>query len=252
MERLPDHALAPASPAEQALRRDLAAAYRLAAHRGWDDLVYTHLTARVPDEPGHFLINRFGLHFSEVTASNLVKIDAAGRVVGARQPVNPGGFALHAAVHAARPDAHCVIHLHATAAVAVSVQAQGLLPLSQHALRFYRRIGYHDYGGLDFPPAEAARMVAALADHPALLLRNHGSLVCGRTVAQAWVLMETLEKACDIQLRARASGVPLLLPPTRVLQRTAAQLTADEAAEGELEWPALLRLAARIAPDYAD
>src|SRR5471032_1027047 len=151
------------SDAEQQTRIDLAAAYRLAALNGWDDLVYTHISASVPDEPGHFLINPFGLTFDEVCASNLVKIDIAGNIVGASEhPVNATGFALHAAVHAARTDAFCVMHLHNTAGIAVSLQPAGLLPASQHALRFHRQLACHEYEGLAFSVAEGERLVAHL------------------------------------------------------------------------------------------
>lgn len=233
----------PVDAAERALRIDLAAAYRLVARRGWDDLIYTHLTARVPNDPECFLINPFGLRFDEVTASNLVKIDAQGRIVGSSpHPVNAIGFRIHAAVHAARPDAHCVMHLHHVNGVAVSAQAGGLLPLSQHAMRFYGLVGYHDYEGLTFSAEEGERLVASLGANPVLFLRNHGTLVVGRSVAEAFVLMDTLDRACDIQLKAQAGGVPLTIPPPAVLERTRRQLTADDAPEGEREWPALLRL----------
>ena len=233
----------PISAAEQALRIDLAAAYRLAARRDWDDLIYTHITARVPGEESAFLINPFGLRFDEITASSLVKINIHGQIYGdAEVEVNAIGFRIHAAVHAARHDAHCVMHLHNVNAIAVSAQLDGLLPISQHAMRFYKQIGYHDYEGLSLTEPEAQRMLHSLADNPALLLRNHGSLVCGRTVAEAYVLMDTLEKACEIQLKAQAGGTELVTPPTEVLQRTARQLVSDDVPEGEREWPALLRL----------
>src|SRR5258707_8254269 len=151
----------PRSEAEQQTRVDLAAAYRLAALNGWDDLIYTHISASVPGEPGHFLINPFGLAFDEVRASNLVKIDINGNIVGASEhPVNATGFALHAAVHAARDDAFCVMHLHTTAGIAVSLQKDGLLPGSQHALRFHGHPAYYDYEGLAFTPAEGQRLIA--------------------------------------------------------------------------------------------
>jgi ribulose-5-phosphate 4-epimerase/fuculose-1-phosphate aldolase len=241
------------SDAEQQTRIDLAAAYRLAALNQWDDLVYTHISASVPDEPGHFLINPFGLAFDEVCASNLVKIDIDGNVVGASEhPVNATGFALHAAVHAARTDAFCVMHLHNTAGIAVSVQREGLLPASQHALRFYGQLAYHDYEGLAFTPAEGARLVAHLADKPAMLLRNHGTLTIGRTVAEAYVLMATLIKACEIQLRAQAGNAYLVLPNDAVAEHTAEQLRDGGAIEGVLEWPALLRKLDRIDSSYRD
>nr|WKF61024.1 Decarboxylase NovR [Paraburkholderia busanensis] len=232
----------PQSDAERQARVDLAAAYRLAALNGWDDLVYTHISASVPGEPGHFLINPFGLAFDEVCASNLVKIDIDGNIVGeSEHPVNATGFALHAAVHAARADAFCVMHLHNTAGVAVSAQPGGLLPASQHALRFHGHLAYHDYEGLSFSPAEGERLVANLADKPAMLLRNHGTLTAGRTVAEAYVLMATLIKACEIQLHAQACGKDLVVPDAAVATRTAAQLYDGGAIEGAIEWPALLR-----------
>ncbi|MEX3638529.1 class II aldolase/adducin family protein [Paraburkholderia sp. BR14320] len=241
----------PQSEAEQQTRIDLAAAYRLAALNGWDDLIYTHISASVPGEPGHFLINPFGLAFDEVCASNLVKIDIAGNIVGASEhPVNATGFALHAAVHAARDDAFCVMHLHNTAGVAVSAQPEGLLPASQHALRFYGQLAYHDYEGLAFTPAEGERLVAHLADHHAMLLRNHGTLTLGRTVAEAYVLMATLLKACEIQIQAQTCGAPLVVPSDAVAARTAEQLCDGSAIEGALEWPALLRKLDRLDRGY--
>ncbi len=243
----------PPSADEQRARIDLAAAYRLAALNGWDDLVYTHISASVPDEPGHFLINPFGLAFDEVCASNLVKIDIEGRIVGASEhPVNATGFALHAAVHAARADAFCVMHLHNTAGIAVSIQPAGLLPASQHALRFHGHLAYHDYEGLAFTRAEGERLVADLGDKPAMLLRNHGTLTVGRTVAEAYVLMATLIKACEIQLQAQAGAMEPVLPSAAIAERTAAQLYDGGAIEGAVEWPALLRKLDRLDRSFRD
>lgn len=239
------------SEAEHAVRVDLAAAYRLVALNGWDDLIYTHISASVPDEPGNFLINPFGLGFDEVCASNLVKIDLAGNVIGdSEHAVNATGFALHAAVHDARADAHCVMHLHVTEAIAVSAQPQGLLPASQHALRFHGQLAYHDYEGLAFTPAEGARLAASLGAHRVMLLRNHGPLTLGRTVAEAYVLMATLIKACDIQLRALAGQAELVLPSAEIAAHTAMQLDDGGAVEGALEWAALLRKLDRIDSSY--
>jgi ribulose-5-phosphate 4-epimerase/fuculose-1-phosphate aldolase len=237
--------------AEQHTRIALAAAYRLVALNGWDDLIYTHLSARVPGSPEHFLINPFGLGFDEVCASNLVKIDLAGNPIGASpHAVNVSGFALHAAVHAARADAACVMHLHPRAGIAVSIQRDGLLPASQHALRFHGALGYHAYEGLAFTPDEGTRLVARLGEHPALLLRNHGTLTVGRTIAEAYVLMATLIKACEIQLLAQAGGGPLVVPDPDTARRAAAQLRADDTPEGALEWPMLLRALDRLDPSY--
>jgi ribulose-5-phosphate 4-epimerase/fuculose-1-phosphate aldolase len=244
---------AAASEAERKVRRDLAAAYRLVALAGWDDLIYTHISARVPGSHDEFLINPFGLAFDEITASNLVRIDLAGNIVGdSPWRVNATGFAIHAAVHAARPDAHCVMHLHTPAGISVSMLECGLLPLSQHAMRFYRNIGYHAYEGLALDPDEGARLVAALGPHPALILRNHGTLTCGATVAEAYTLMFTLEKACATQLAAMAASDRLVVPPTDVLERTLAQLAGDPMAEGEREWPALCRRVERHDPSFLD
>lgn len=237
--------------AEWRARVDLAAAYRLAAKNGWDDLVYTHLSCRLPGHQDIFLINSFGLAFDEITASNLLLIDTAGQVCdGSGRRANPSGFAIHGAVHRTRADAHCVIHLHNPAAVAVSALACGLLPLSQHSLRFWNDIAYHDYLGLALGAAEQVQLVEELGTHRAMLLRNHGSLVCGRTVAEAYVLMHTLDTACRIQLQAMAASSSLCLPSEDVLARTHAQLTAS-GPEGEIEWPALLRRLWRDCPDFA-
>lgn len=246
--RLPDR---PVTAEEQVQRFHLAAAYRLAALRGWDDLIYTHITARVPGEEGAFLINPFGLRFDEITASNLVKINIHGQIYGdADVEVNAIGFRIHATVHAARHDAHCVMHLHNVNTIAVSAQRDGLLPVSQHAMRFYEQIGYHDYEGLSLTEPEGLRMLKSLGNHPALLLRNHGSLICGRTVAEAYVLMDMLDKSCAIQLKAQAGGSPLVTPPTEVLKRTAQQLVSDDVPEGEREWPALIRMLEQTCPEF--
>jgi ribulose-5-phosphate 4-epimerase/fuculose-1-phosphate aldolase len=236
---------APVAPprSEAEVRKDLAAAYRLAARLCWDDLVYTHLTAAVPGEPGHFLINAFGLAFDEIEPGNLVKIDLDGRLVEDRPGVaiNRAGYALHAAVHRARPDAFCVMHLHEGSAIAVSTHPRGLLPLSQHALRFYERLAYHDYEGLALTQDEAQRLIASLGSHQAALLRNHGTLVLGRTVAEAFTLTATLIKACQIQVAALAGNPDPVLPSVRVARHAAEQLFDNGAVEGVWEWPALLR-----------
>ena len=223
-------------------RVDLAACYQLCALYGWDDGIYTHISAAVPGEPGHYLINAFGMCFDEVTASNLVKVDSAGAVVGAiPAPVNQSGFRLHAAVHKARPDAACVMHLHNVAGIAVGVQKDGLLPLSPYALRFHGELAYHDYEGIAMTPEEQARLVDNLGNRPAMLLRNHGSLTVGRTIPEAFVLIETLDRACDVQLRAQAAGVPLVRPLDAMCATAHARLVGDGAPEGVLEWPSLLR-----------
>jgi ribulose-5-phosphate 4-epimerase/fuculose-1-phosphate aldolase len=232
-------------------RVDLAACYRLCALYGWDDGIYTHISAAVPGEPDRYLINAFGLRFDEVTASNLVKVDGSGNVVGAMPaPVNRSGFRLHAAVHKARSDAACVMHLHHAAGIAVGMQENGLLPLSPYALRFYGQLAYHDYDGIAMTPDEQARLMHDLGTHPAMLMRNHGSLTVGRTIAEAFVLMETLDRACDVQLRAQAAGVPLRQPSHAVCAKTHDQLLGDGSPEGVLEWPSLLRRLDAASPTY--
>ena len=242
---------APISDAERAIRVDLAAAYRLVALEGWDDLVYSHISATVPDQPGHFLINPFGLAFDEVTASNLVKINEAAEIIGdSPHSVNVTGFALHAAVHAARPDAVCVLHLHETSAIAVSAQEAGLLPLSQHALRFVDELAYHDYEGLAFTPREGESLVRALGTKTAMLLRNHGPVVLGRTIPEAYVLAATLIKACRIQIAAQSGHTSLHRPRAQVIALAAEQLRDGGAIEGVTEWPALIRKLDRSSPDF--
>lgn len=237
--------------AEWQVRVDLAACYRLCAARQWDDLIYTHISAAVPGEPGRYLINPFGDRFDEIRASSLVKVDLQGRTYGAGgRRVNVTGFAIHGAVHAARSDAMCVMHLHHPNGIAVGMQEQGLLPLSQHALRFYEHHAYHDYEGLALSAQEQGRLVQRLGQYPALFLRNHGTLVCGRTVAEAFVLMDTLDKACAFQLKAQAGGGRLVQPSAEVCRKTAGELIGDGAPEGRLEWPALLRLLDDISPGY--
>lgn len=227
---------------EATVRRDLAAAYRLAARRGWDDIVWTHISASVPGEPGAYFINRFGLRFAEVRPDNLVKVDVQGRVIdGSGAPVNPSGFAIHGAVHAARPDAVCVMHLHTRWGQTLASLEEGLLPCSQPALRLWRRLGRHAYEGLAFDAAERARLVAALGSLDGLILENHGTLTVGRTVAEAFVLMHLLERAAQIQIAAMATG-RVHCVSDEVAERTQRQWIGDGGTpEGEDEWPALLR-----------
>lgn len=240
------------SPAEAAVRRDLAAAYQLCALSGWDDLVYTHISARVPGPEHHFLVNPLGLGFDEITASSLIKIDLDGNIIGdsgGHQP-NAAGFVIHGAIHAARENAGCVMHLHTEAQMALSALPGGLLPLTQHAMRFSGRVSYHDYEGIALATGERARLVADLGDSAALILRNHGSLTVGATVAQAFVEMFYLEKAARSQLLAQAAvaadpGQALVIPPAQTIELTARQW-AGQLASG-IEWPAMLRRLERAA-----
>jgi ribulose-5-phosphate 4-epimerase/fuculose-1-phosphate aldolase len=242
---------------EAEVRRDLAAAYRLAARRGWDDTVYTHLSAAVPGEPGAYLLNTFGQRFDEVTASSLVKVDTTGRVIdGSGRPVNPSGFAIHGAVHAARPDVECVSHLHTRWGVALAMLPGGLRPLSQWAMRFNGRLGRHAYEGLALGAVEQARLAANLGTLDGLILENHGTLTVGRTVAEAWMLMYVLDRAAQAQLTALAAngGRPLPEPPPETAALTYRQWVGDGVSEidGDLEWPALLRGLDRSNPGYRD
>ncbi|MBW8268649.1 class II aldolase/adducin family protein [Caldovatus aquaticus] len=239
---------------EWRIRCDLAALYRLVAHFRMTDLIYTHISVRLPGPERHFLLNRYGVLFHEMRASDLVRIDLEGRVrepdPGPR-PVNAAGFTIHSAVHGAREDAICVVHTHTVAGIAVSAQKRGLLPVSQHALAFHGRLAYHDYEGVALELGERERLVADLGPHRAMILRNHGLLVCGRTVPEAFRLIYTLERACQAQLAAMAGGAELILPPPEVCERTAAQCEAlDDLAHCERVWQAALRLIEGQGPDW--
>lgn len=240
---------------EQQVRTDLAAAFRLAALNGWDDTIYTHLSASVPGEPGHYLINTFGHLFEEVTASSLVKVNQRGQVVdGSGRPVNPSGFAIHGAVHAARPEVACVIHLHTPWGVALSMLPEGLLPTSQYAMRLHGRLGRHAYEGLALGAEEQQRLAARLGALDGLILDNHGVLTVGRTVAEAFMLMHLLERAAQAQLRAQAgarAGIQVVADD--LAQRTWREWVGNgQEWDGDLEWPALLRRLDRLSPGYAD
>lgn len=250
------------SPEERQVRIDLAACYRLHASLGWTDLVYTHISARVPGTADHFLINPFGLGFDEVTASNLLKIDADGaKVVPSPHPVHRAGFVIHSAVHQARHDVGCVIHAHTRAGMALSALECGLLPLTQHAMMFHGRVAYHESEGLANSLDERSRLARDLGDKPVMILRNHGTLVAGRTVAQAFSMMWHLEQAMQAQLDAMASGQPLHLPPPGIAERIAASAFTEPGVPradgsvsplGHAEWPALLRRLDRIDPSFRD
>ena len=243
---------------EAEVRIDLAAAYRLAALNGWDDTVYTHLSASVPGEPGVYLTNAFGLMFDEITASNLVKVNRRGEVIdGTLRPVNPTGFTIHGAVHAARPEVECVIHLHTPWGVALSMLPEGLLPTSQYAMRLYRRLGRHAHEGLALGEAEQRRLAANLGGLDGLLLGNHGTLTVGRTVAEAYMLMHLLERAAMAQMRAMAaSGGRVQAVREELAELTYRQWVGDGSEwDGDVEWPALLRRLDRLnlgAPGYRD
>jgi ribulose-5-phosphate 4-epimerase/fuculose-1-phosphate aldolase len=237
--------------AEWKLRVDLAAAYRLIANHGWDDLISNHISARLPGPEHHFLINPYGLLFSEVTASCLLKVDIDGHVLSKSEyGFNKAGFVIHSAIHAARTDAGCVFHLHTNAGIAVSAQKGGLLPLSGHALILLGRIGYHAYEGITFRDDEKPRLIQDLGDKSLMFLRNHGTLSLGRTIAEAYQLIYWLEKACQIQIAIQSSGVEPLLPNDSVIQEVPRQLAPIELSRLELLWAALLRDLDRRDPGY--
>jgi ribulose-5-phosphate 4-epimerase/fuculose-1-phosphate aldolase len=242
------------SPEEWQTRVDLAAAYRLLAHYGWDDLIFTHISARVPGPEHHFLINPYGMMFDEITASSLVKVDLEGRIVmETPYHINPAGFTIHSAVHAAREDALCVLHSHTVYGVAVSAQPQGLLPISQQSLFALASIGYHNYEGVALNDEEKPRLVADLGNKQAVILRNHGLLTVGRTPAEAFLGMYNLERACEIQIHAQAGGTALTSIPASILAGIARQVAvATKGMGADIVWPALLRKLDRSDPSYRD
>jgi ribulose-5-phosphate 4-epimerase/fuculose-1-phosphate aldolase len=234
-------------------RCELAAAYRLFAQLGWHELIYNHLTARIPGTE-HFLINPFGLMYREITASSLVKIDLEGRKL---EPgpwgVNPAGFIVHSAVHAARADAQCVMHTHTTAGQVVACQAQGLLPLSFNSMFYTGRIAYHDFEGITLERAECERMAADLGGRNVMILRNHGLLVCGPSIGDAFAEHYMLQRACEVQVAAQATGAALVQPREEIAQRAAAQYerTARQGEQNTLLWQAMLRWAWDLDPGFA-
>lgn len=239
------------SEVEWQLRVDLAALYRLVAMHGWDDFLFTHLSARIPGPEHHFLLNPLGMTFEEVTASSLVKVDLDGnKVLESPYVINSAGFTIHSAVHAAREDVCCVMHLHTVDGVAVSAQAEGLLPLTQHAMQC-GQIAYHDYEGVALDLDERQRIVRDLADGQFMLLRNHGTLTVGPTICSAWMAMYYLERACSMQVRALAGGATVNMPPQGSAEKAAEQsrLLFDGTAD-PLAWPALLRKLDRVDSSY--
>ena len=240
------------SSEEWQVRVDLAACYRMVAHCGWDDLVFTHISARVPGPRHHFLINPYGFMFEEVTASSLVKVDLAGnKVMHSPHTINPAGYIIHSAVHEARADAHCVVHVHTRDGVAVSCQENGLLPISQIGLLALSSLAYHDYEGIALNPAEKARLVADLGRANFMILRNHGLLTCGRTVPEAFLFIYALQRACETQLAAQSSGVPLIRVPQLIVDGFRAQ--AEQVLNNigaDIAWPGVLRKLDRLDPSY--
>ncbi len=240
------------SAEEWKVRVELAAAYRLVAHFGWDDLVFTHISARVPGAEHHFLINPYGMLFDEITASSLVKVDPDGNIVSETSYfINPAGFTIHSAIHSARTDVSCVLHTHSLYGTAVSAQKHGLLPLSQQSLLPLSSLGYHGYEGIVLNEDEQPRLVADLGEKMFMILRNHGLLVCGATIADAFLRMYVLESACRIQILAQSGGQETASIAAPVLQGIAAQAeTVTRGMGADLVFPGLLRKLDRLDPSY--
>jgi len=241
--------------AEWRMRVDLAACYRLADMFGFSDIIWNHITAKIPDSE-NFLINRFGLRHDEITASNLITLDLDGKVLDPGsassdiEDVNLTGYIIHSAIHAARPDVHCVMHSHSEYGLAVSALEDGLMPMIQDAMPFFERVAYHDYEGLSTTREERHRLAADLGDRNVMILRNHGLLTCGATVAEAFILMYYLERSCRVQMQVLASGARYRTVPAEICRNAAAQYVLFP--HGKFEWPALLRLLDARAPNYKD
>ena len=235
-------------------RVNLAATYRLVAQFGWSDLIFTHISARVPGGSHHFLINPYGLLFDEVTASSLVKIDLDGnKVMDSPHDINPAGFTIHSAIHAARDDAQCVLHVHSVNGIAVSAQRDGVLPLSQQSIFVLASLGYHDYEGVALNAEVKPRLVANLGNKHFLMLRNHGLLTVANSIPDAFLYMYLFETTCMIQVRAQAGGGELTQVPQSIIDGAMAQAAAvTRGAGGQLAWPGLLRRLDRIDPSYKD
>ena len=240
--------------AERKARIDLAACYRLVALHGWDDLVFTHISARVPGPQEHFLINPYGMLFEEITASSLLKVGLDGKKIsGSPYDINPAGFLIHSAIHHARPEVHCVLHLHTQDGVAVSAQKDGLLPLSQQSIFPLSSLSYHDYEGVVLHESEQARLVADLGETRNMILRNHGLLTVAGSVPDAFLQMYVLQTSCQIQIRAQAGGGPLIHVPQQIVDG-ASQMARKNLLNlgGMLAWPGLLRKLDRRNPGYKD
>jgi ribulose-5-phosphate 4-epimerase/fuculose-1-phosphate aldolase len=242
------------SEAEWEQRVQLAACYRLVAHFRWDDLIFTHISARVPGAEHHFLINPYGMLFDEITASSLVKVNLAGeKVMPSPYEINPAGFVIHSAIHAAREDAKCVLHLHSLNGIAVSAQKKGVLPISQQSIFVLASLAYHDYEGVALNDDEKPRLVRDLADKHFLMLRNHGLLTVADNVPDAFLLMYLFEAACTIQVRAESGGGELIPIDPRIIAGARAQAAqVTRGAGGALAWPGLLRRLDRTDRSYAE
>jgi len=246
--------MSPTTPDEASLRVDLAACYRLLALYRWEDLVFTHISARIPGPEHHFLINPYGMLFEEITASSLIKVDASGNKLSeSPYPVNPAGFVIHSAIHAVRHDVTCVLHTHTRDGIAVSIQPGGLLPISQQATIALASLGYHNYEGIALNDAEKPRLQADLGENAGLILRNHGLLTVGASVADAFLGMYNLQRACEIQIAAQSGGGKLIEVDPRIVAGVKANIAlVTKGLGGGLAWPGLLRKLDRIDRSYRD
>ena len=240
------------SAEEWQLRVDLAACYRLVALYGWSDLVFTHISARIPGPEHHFLINPYGLMFDEITASSLVKVDQqCNKIIDSPYPVNPAGFVIHSAVHAAREDIQCVLHTHTRAGIAVSAQKGGVLPISQQSTFVLASLAYHDYEGVAFRDDEKPRLQADMGEANFLMLRNHGLLTCGKTIADAFLSMYTFENTCQIQIAAQAGGGELTQVNPKIVEGVGLAMKVQTGGlGGAFVWPSLIRKLDRIDDSY--
>jgi ribulose-5-phosphate 4-epimerase/fuculose-1-phosphate aldolase len=242
------------SAEEWQLRVDLAACYRLVALYGWSDLIFTHISARVPGPDHHFLINPYGLMFDEITASSLVKVDQdCNKLIESPYPVNPAGFVIHSAVHAVRDDVQCVLHTHTRAGVGVSAQKDGILPISQQSTFVLASLAYHGYEGVAIRDDEKARLQKDLGSNNYMMLRNHGLLTCGKTIADAFLSMYVFESTCQIQLAAQSGGAELTAVDPRIVEGVGhAMKVQTDGLGGSFVWPSLIRKLDRVNPGYAD
>lgn len=245
-------------------RTDLAACYRLVALFGWNSLIYNHISARVPGEEGCYLLNPFGLLYDEITASNLVKVDTNGRILGTTpHRVHPAGFTLHRAVHEARPDVACVMHTHTPANMAVAAMKRGLLPITQNAMMFHEEIAYHEFEGLVINMDENERLVRDLGEKSVMILKNHGLLIAARSIPHAFVMSFSLEEACEVQIKALSTGEELVIPSDEAVRHVASlggmgrneshpDFVVGDDPDSRIEWPAMLRLLDRIDPSFRE
>ncbi|MBI28831.1 MAG: Decarboxylase NovR [Alphaproteobacteria bacterium MarineAlpha5_Bin11] len=223
-------------------RLNLAACYHLADHFGFSDVIWNHITAKTSENKETFLINEFGLRYDEITASNLVEIDSSGNVIGNDRPINDTGFIIHGAIHKSRKDISCVMHTHSRAGLAISTLREGLIPMIQDAAFLYKRVSYHNWEGMSTQTEECERLAKSLGSNKVMILRNHGLLTCGETIAEAFMLMYYLDRACKNQIDVMSTGMKANIPTDNIMEYAAGQYEDSRFKLGEHEWPALLRI----------